>query len=128
MDYARMVSLRRVLPATCAAILALITAGCGLGWLLHRSYPQYLSPVTALLGTMPGGASGLTAMAYDLGAEVQLVASIHMVRLIIVFGLLPLLLARFVRPAHNATDRRTGSVTAGDEAPSGGGGTEPDQH
>lgn len=94
----RLMGMRHVLPAALIAILVFIAVGTGLGWVLHRHFAPDISLVTALLGTMPGGASGLTAVAYDLGAEPRLVASLHMVRLMIVFGLLPLVLRRLARP------------------------------
>ncbi len=94
----RLMRMRHVLPAALIAILVFIAVGTGLGWVLHRHFAPDISLVTALLGTMPGGASGLTAVAYDLGAEPRLVASLHMVRLMIVFGLLPLVLRRLARP------------------------------
>lgn len=94
----RLMRMRHVLPAALIAILVFIAVGTGLGWVLHRHFAPDISLVTALLGTMPGGASGLTAVAYDLGAEPRLVASLHMVRLMIVFGLLPLVLRRLAGP------------------------------
>ncbi len=94
----RLMRMRHVLPAALIAILVFIAVGTGLGWVLHRHFAPDISLVTALLGTMPGGASGLTAVAYDLGAEPRLVASLHMVRLMIVFGLLPLILRRLAGP------------------------------
>jgi membrane AbrB-like protein len=100
MDPKALRAVRKVLPACMLAVLVLIALGGALGWLLQRYFAPDMLPVTAILGTMPGGASGLTAIAYDLGAEPRLVASIHMVRLIIVFGVLPLALARFVRPGR----------------------------
>ena len=88
---------RPVLPAAFGAILALIAVGCVLGLVLHRHVAPDLAVSTLVLGTMPGGASGLTAIAGDLGEEFALVAAMHMVRLMIVFGLLPLVLARLAR-------------------------------
>jgi membrane AbrB-like protein len=79
------------------AILALVTAGCASGLIVHPYLAPDLAVGTVILGTMPGGISGLTAVAGDLGAEFGLVASIRMVRLMAVFGLLPLVLARIAR-------------------------------
>jgi len=90
---------RPVLPAAFGAILALITVGCALGMVLHRYVAPDLAVGTLVLGTMPGGASGLTAIAGDVGGEFALVGAMHMVRLIVVFGLLPLVLARLARAA-----------------------------
>lgn len=101
MQRERLMRMRHVLPAALTTILIFIAVGTGLGWVLHRHFAPDISLVTALLGTMPGGASGLTAVAYDFGAEPRLVASLHMVRLMIVFGLLPLVLRRLARPPQN---------------------------
>ncbi len=84
--------IRRALVPAMGAILILIAAGFGLGWSLSRFAPTDLSMVTILLGCMPGGASGMAAMAGDLGGDVRLVASLHMVRQIMVFGILPFVL------------------------------------
>lgn len=75
-----------------SVILILITTGFGLGWALYHFAPTDLSMVTILLGCMPGGASGMAAMAGDLSGDVRLVASLHMVRQIMVFGILPFVL------------------------------------
>ncbi len=104
MQRERLLPMRRVLPVALIAILIFIAVGAGLGWVLHHQFAPDISLATALLGSMPGGASGLTAVAYDFGAEPRVVASLHMVRLMIVFGLLPLILQRLARPApgpHN---------------------------
>ncbi len=84
--------IRRALAPAMGAILILIATGFGLGWALYHFAPTDLSMVTILLGCMPGGASGMAAMAGDLGGDVRLVASLHMVRQIMVFGILPFVL------------------------------------
>ncbi len=85
--------IRGVLPVALTMIMLLIAAAVGLGWLLYNNRAASdLSLVTVMLGTMPGGASGLAAVAYDMGADAHLVASLHMVRQIMVFGALPLVL------------------------------------
>jgi len=84
--------IRGALVPAMGAILILIAAGFGLGWALSYFAPTDLSMVTILLGCMPGGASGMAAMAGDLGGDVRLVASLHTVRQIMVFGILPFVL------------------------------------
>lgn len=84
--------IRAALPVAMAGILALIAVAVALGWVLHSQFAGGVSLGTVVLGTMPGGASGLSAVAYDLGADVRLVASLHMVRQIMVYGALPLVL------------------------------------
>jgi membrane AbrB-like protein len=84
--------IRGVLPVAMGTIAVLIAAAAGLGWMLYHNSPSDISLVTLMLGVMPGGASGLSAAAFDLHAEASLVASMHMVRQIMVFGALPVLL------------------------------------
>lgn len=102
MQRTRLIRMRGVLPVAMVAILIFIAVGTALGWGVHRYFAPDVSLVTALLGTMPGGASGLTAVAHEFGAEPRLVASLHMVRLMVVFGLLPLVLRRVTRPAQGS--------------------------
>lgn len=103
-----LVQIRRVLPVALSMILVLIGAAVALGWVLHSRFAGDISLVTVILGTMPGGASGLSAVAFDLGAEVHLVASMHMVRQIMVFGALPLVLRRL---AESGWSKRRGQTT-----------------
>jgi len=91
-DREALVQIRRVLPVALSLILVMIGEAVALGWMLHSRFAGDISLVTVMLGTMPGGASGLSAVAFDMGAEVHLVASMHMVRQIMVFGALPLVL------------------------------------
>lgn len=84
--------IRAALPVAAGTILVLIGAAVALGWVLYSRSAREISALTVVLGTMPGGASGLAAVAYDLGAEAEVVVSLHMMRQIIVFGALPLLL------------------------------------
>nr|MBC7244813.1 AbrB family transcriptional regulator [Chloroflexota bacterium] len=100
-DRAALFSLRRVLPLAAALIAVLIAASIGLGWIVYTHFTQDISAATILLGIMPGGASGLSAAALDLGAEASIVASLHSVRQFIVFGLLPLLLRWFAQSGRN---------------------------
>ncbi|MBC7233797.1 MAG: AbrB family transcriptional regulator [Chloroflexi bacterium] len=100
-DREALLSLRRVLPWAAAMIGILIAASVGLGWLVYTHQALDVSAATILFGIMPGGASGLSAAAYDLGAEPSIVASLHSVRQFIVFGLLPLLLRWLARPGWN---------------------------
>jgi len=99
--------LASVLPIALASIAALVALGILLGWALHQVTAQEVSLATLLLGTMPGGASGLVAMAYDLGADARLVAGLHMLRQFIVFGLLPPLLQRLVGGTRNRKEHES---------------------
>lgn len=84
--------IRGVLLPAMSLILILIAVGFGFGWALYYFVPADIYVVTILLGCMPGGASGMAALAGDLDGDVRLVASLHMVRQILVFGILPFVL------------------------------------
>lgn len=99
--------IRGVLPVAMVIILVLIAAAAGLGWMLYQNHAREISLVTLILGTMPGGASGLSAAAFDLHAEASLVASMHMVRQIMVFGALPVLLRWFAESGLGKSRRDT---------------------
>jgi membrane AbrB-like protein len=99
-------TLRRIASALPVALLligVLIAAGLGLGLFVHARAGQGVSLVTVLMGTMPGGASGLVPLAFDLGADVRLVASIHSVRILLAYGALPLLLRGMVEKRGRET-------------------------
>jgi len=105
LERSAVVRLRRVLPTALLAILTLIAVGFALGWTLYRFAGGRILLVTAMLSTMPGGASGLAAAAYDLGAEPELVASFHLVRIILVFSALPAAL-QWLLHAHRSRQPR----------------------
>ena len=109
MDRRSFARVRAVLPWHTVAIAVLIAVGFGLGLALHARAPGALSLITAVLSTTPGGASGLTAVAYDLGADARLVASLHSVRLFVVFGVLPLLMKWSLRLRRGPGDGRAAS-------------------
>jgi membrane AbrB-like protein len=74
--------------------VALVTAGTlaitiGAGVLLARIAP--VDPATASLGMVAGGASGIVAMAEDLGADDRIVAFMQYLRLAVVVLLTPLI-------------------------------------
>ena len=96
--------LRRVLPVALALVLLLIAASLVIGRIVYSFSGDSVSAATIVLGVMPGGASGMAAAAIDLGANVPIVASMHSLRMLIVFGLLPLLLRWFVH--SNGQGRR----------------------
>src|SRR3954468_13175549 len=74
--------------------VALVTGGTlaitiGAGVLLARIAP--VDPATASLGMVAGGASGIVAMADDLGADDRLVAFMQYLRLAVVVMITPLI-------------------------------------
>lgn len=86
-----------LLPLALVLILVLVGASKGIGRAVCRVSAVNVAATTVLLGIMPGGASSMVAVAYDLGASPSLVAAMHSVRPMIVFGALPLALRRFSR-------------------------------
>ena len=100
--------IRGVLLPAMSLIFILIAVGFGFGWALYHFAPTDIYVVTILLGCMPGGASGMAALAGDLDGDVRLVASLHMVRQIVVFGILPFVLRWLVerRPRARAEGHR----------------------
>jgi hypothetical protein len=69
-------------PLFLGTVLAMIAASAALGWLL--SHLEVLPGTTAVWGTAPGGASAMMLMAGDFGADVQLVAFMQYLRVVVV--------------------------------------------
>ncbi|MHB1295752.1 MAG: AbrB family transcriptional regulator [Anaerolineae bacterium] len=67
----------------------LILTGLGLGWVLAQI--TSLDLATAIVGSTPGGADQMILLAGDLGANVPLVAAMHVSRQVLLILLLPLL-------------------------------------
>jgi hypothetical protein len=87
--------LRQVALPAAALIVTLISVGLGLGWGL--SQVTSLDLASALLSSVPGGASTMPAVAHDLGGDMRLVAALHLVRQLVIFILLPALLGQLLR-------------------------------
>ncbi|MHB0875872.1 MAG: AbrB family transcriptional regulator [Anaerolineae bacterium] len=84
--------LRDFRPFALAGLLmtaVMILAGLGLGWLLLQT--TSLDPVTAFVGSTPGGADQMVLLAGELGADAQLVAAMHVARQVMLMLLLPLI-------------------------------------
>ena len=81
------------------AIATLIAIGLTLGWGLAQVTPLDLT--TALLSSVPGGASTMPAIAHDLGADMRLVAALHLMRQLVIFVLVPSLLSYLLRGRHH---------------------------
>jgi len=71
-------------PVFLSAVVLVIALAAFLGWLLARW--QVLPGVTAIWGSSPGGASAITVMAGDYGADVRLVAFMQYLRVVCVAG------------------------------------------
>src|SRR5919201_2104990 len=95
--------------------VTLVSAGtlgiCIVGGMLLTRYTA-LDPPTAQLGSVAGGASGIVAMADDLGADARLVAFMQYLR-VLVFVLLTPLLITILFPGHHA-GHVAGQPTFGD--------------
>jgi membrane AbrB-like protein len=91
-------SLRRLKQAalpTAAVVLVLITTGLALGWGLSQL--TSLDLASALLSSVPGGASTMAAVAHDVGGDMRLVAALHLTRQLTIFVLMPSLLSYLLR-------------------------------
>jgi uncharacterized protein len=85
--------LRDFRPFALAGLLMtafLIASGFALGWLL--SVITEIDLLTAVIGCAPGGATPLIILSGELGADAQLVAAMHVTRMIILMVLLPVLI------------------------------------
>jgi membrane AbrB-like protein len=84
--------------------VTLVSAGtlgvCIVGGILLTRFTA-LDPPTAQLGSVAGGASGIVAMADDLGADARFVAFMQYLRVLVVVLLTPIFLALFF-PGHSS--------------------------
>jgi membrane AbrB-like protein len=103
--------LRRVALPAAIVIAALISTGLLLGWGLVQV--TTLDHISALLSGVPGGASTMPLIAYDLGGDMRLVAALHLVRQLVMLVLVPLVLGYLLR-----NGRRTHAVSP--KLPTGG--------
>ena len=89
--------LRTRLPAAIFFILVFLGGCVALGLILHWFAPEGIEAVTTILGCMPGGATGSMAMAPDVGADIKVVAALHLLRQVIVFATVPFILGFIAR-------------------------------
>jgi hypothetical protein len=94
-------SLRRLqilaLP-TGTLIVALVMGSVLFGVILSRL--TSLDLITAVLSSMPGGATTMPVIAHDLGGDMRVVAAIHLLRLCLVFIALPVAIRMLVKRPH----------------------------
>lgn len=83
-----------LLPYGLAFISALVAICAVIGWILHVTTDIDL--LTALLATSPGGIDAATIAALDTGANVAMVASIQMARLLLMVIAGPLIIRKMV--------------------------------
>jgi membrane AbrB-like protein len=101
--------LHQVAPSAVVVVVVLIVAGLLLGWGLAQVTPLDLA--TALLSSVPGGATIMPAVAHDLGGDIRLVAALHLTRQLVVLILVPSVLGHLLRSRHRgqAVPRRPAS-------------------
>jgi uncharacterized protein len=99
-----------VLLVTVATLLLSLGAG-----LLLRLQPG-ITPVTGAFSMIAGGASGITAMARDLGADARMVAVLQYLRVLLIVVLMPVV----ATAVYGAGDGRDGGAAAA-AAPGGPG-------
>ena len=101
--------LRQVIPSAVVVVVVLVFAGLLLGWGLAQITPLDLA--TALLSSVPGGATIMPAVAHDLGGDIRLVAALHLTRQLVVLLLVPSILGHLLRGRHRGrvVPRRTAS-------------------
>ncbi|WP_436698667.1 AbrB family transcriptional regulator [Nocardioides sp. BYT-33-1] len=83
-------SVRAQLPAVVVVATLTIVVAVAMGQLLRR---HGVSRTTAVLASVPGGASTVTAIAADLGADQRVVVVVQYLRVVVVIVTLPVLLA-----------------------------------
>ena len=102
-----------LLPYGLAFISGLVVICAAIGWVLHASTD--LDLLTALLATSPGGIDAATIAALDTGANVAMVASIQMARLLLMVLAGPLIIRKLVvrcppvTMVHTTDDSREGT-------------------
>ena len=95
MSWESLRQIRDVAPIAAAVIATMISLGLLLGWALWQVTPLDLP--TALLCSVPGGATNMPAVAHDLGADMRLVAALHLLRQLVVLVVIPAVLGYSLR-------------------------------
>lgn len=94
--------------------VAVVTAGTVLLSLLAGrvlALRADVSPVTGAFAMVAGGASGVVAVARELGADDRLVTVVQYLRVLVVLLLMPLVTAVVFRPEHGVGRYRTGGAS-----------------
>lgn len=95
--------LRAVLAIGKQALLVLvILIGVSIGLALALTELTTFSLETSLFALAPGGASDMTSAALTLDANVGVIAAVHVVRQIVVFGIVSAAFAHFMTPLESA--------------------------
>lgn len=85
-----------------ALMCAAIAVGTGVLSGLAISKLLGMEPLTALLGTAPGGLSDISLIALDMGAQGSTVLIMHLTRLISVIAIVPWIVRAIARMSANA--------------------------
>jgi len=93
-----------VLAATLATLVISLLAGALLG--LHRD----LDPITGSFALVAGGASGLTAISQDLGADQRVVAVVQYLRVLVIVVAMPVVATTL--PTDGGTSSQLSAVDA----------------
>lgn len=89
-------SLRRGAVPIAVAVVGMAVAVGVLAWVLHAGFD--LGVVTALLAATPGGLANMTAVSLGIpGSEPLTVATVHLVRVLVVVTVVPLVLRFLLR-------------------------------
>lgn len=79
--------LKAALLPMAGLIVAIVTTGLFLGWMLNRL--TGLDLATSIISAVPGGLPAMTAMAEDVGADATVVTAIHFARLTTILVAIP---------------------------------------
>lgn len=93
---------------TLVAIVLTMAYGVLNGLLLYRL--SSLDFATAMLSSIPGGASEITVLSDDMGADVRVVATLHSARVILVVTVVPILITAMVRGVQGLPAASTAAV------------------
>lgn len=94
MSWTDVIALGQVIVPALVMIIGLITINLIVGWLLHRI--SGLSLITALIASVPGGASDIALIARDLGGDPSKVAVLQLFRYVFVVAVYPLIIRQLM--------------------------------
>ncbi|MCL1992182.1 MAG: AbrB family transcriptional regulator, partial [Spirochaetes bacterium] len=106
-------ALLRKMPAVAALIVGVLLV-FNVGFAFIIAGVSELSPVTAIFATAPGGITDLALIAYEFGAEPQIVALLQMFRFVFVVSFFPFVIRRYIAK-HGLGGAGTGTAGAAGE-------------
>lgn len=114
LDRSVLATFGRVIVPGIVAVGATMVGGVGVGAALMLTTD--LGPTVAFFGAAPGGMSEMTAAAVALGASGPLVASMHLIRIMVVLAVLPTILHRATRSERRSTQPGAGPASGRDRS------------